>query len=121
MEKYYTVTVFDKLDIDENVTEDILEDMRLKDVLGFSHQYFGDIWTCGVFPDKDDAMGVVEKNITDIHEDCYRYAIIEEYSFGLYPFLRGYWLYKWDNQNKSFIPFHHRFFELKFQGFTFYK
>ena len=39
----------------------------------------------GYFITQQAAIDVVEKNRCDIHENCYKYAVIEELSSGLYP------------------------------------
>jgi hypothetical protein len=44
------------------------------------------------------ADGIVSSNICDLWETCYEYACIEKIGFGLYPFPRERWLYKY-NQN----------------------
>ena len=85
---------------------------------GFLHKHFGDIWTCGVFENEEDAVHVVENNVTDIQETCYGYAVVEKYTAGLYPFMRDFKLYKWDGE--KFVRCEDSpLFHVGFQGFTF--
>lgn len=39
----------------------------------------------GIFEDKDTALNIVTKNLGDIFEYYYDYAIVEEFQTGLYP------------------------------------
>jgi len=39
----------------------------------------------GFFGTLDEAIDVIEKNKCDIHENCYKYAVIEGLEPGLYP------------------------------------
>lgn len=116
---YATVTVFDKIDFLEELTKETWEKMLISELHNFRHNHFGDVWTCGLYYTVDDAKEIVEKNITDIQEGCYDYAIVEEYQYGTYPFMGQCFLYKWDNENKCFIPYDHPFLHVGFQGFTF--
>ena len=50
-----------------------------------------------------EAKEVVEKNICDIFEYCYKYAVIEELEPYLYPERRNVWWYKWDNEKNSIV------------------
>ena len=52
--------------------------------------------TIGYFLTLEDAKRVVKKNICDIHEDYYRYAVIEEVEQGLYSSTesKSFW-YRW--------------------------
>ena len=120
MEKYYSVVVFDKLDLPDNITKEEIEERHLKDIDGFYRTHFGDIWSCAIYPNAEDAIETVEKNITDIREDCYEYALVEEYAYGLYPHLLSCKLYKWDYEQKKFVPHHHCMLDKWFQGFTFF-
>lgn len=119
MLEFYTVTVFDKLDLPDGLNRESYSNLMVQEVHeGFLHKHFGDVWTCGVFENQEDAVRIVEENVTDIQETCYGYAIVEKCTAGLYPFLRWFSLYKWDGER--FVeckdsPLHH----VGFQGFTF--
>lgn len=52
----------------------------------------------------EEAKEVVEKNICDIFEYCYKYAVIEELEPYLYPERRNVWWYKWDNEKEQYCP-----------------
>lgn len=43
----------------------------------------GDTRTWGFFSNKEDAIDVLHKNVTDMHELYYDYAVIEEYNEGI--------------------------------------
>ena len=119
-EKYYTVTVTDKFDIDETLSSEEVSNLRIKELDKYSHNHFGDVWTCGLYKSLEDAKYIVENNVTDIQEGCYGYAIIEDYNYGTYPHMNECWLYKWDNGKKAFLPYKHNYTTNGFQGFTFY-
>lgn len=119
--RFYTVSVFDKIDFEEDITKDKWSKLMIEELGTFFRKHFGDIWTCGTFLLKDDALRVIESNITDIQENCYKYAIMEEYSFGLYPHLIEAKLYIWNKEKQKFEPYNHNFLNVGFQGFTFSK
>lgn len=50
----------------------------------------------------EDAKAVVEKNMCDIFEYCYKYAVIEELEPYLYPERKNVWWYKWDNEKEQY-------------------
>lgn len=52
----------------------------------------------------EEAKNVVEKNICDIFEYCYEYAVIEELEPYLYPERRNVWWYKWDKEKEQYCP-----------------
>ena len=52
----------------------------------------------------EEAKEVVEKNICDIFEYCYEYAVIEEFEPYLYPERKNVWWYKWDNEKEKYCP-----------------
>lgn len=52
----------------------------------------------------EDAKEVVEKNMCDIFEYCYKYAVIEELEPYLYPERRNVWWYKWDKEKEQYCP-----------------
>ena len=119
MENYYTVTVFDKLDLPDGLNRESYSNLMIAEVNeNFLRKHYGDIWTCGVFMNEEDAIRVVEENITDIQETCYGYAIVETYTMGLYPFMRDFKLYKWDGE-KFVRCTESPLFHVGFQGFTF--
>jgi hypothetical protein len=55
-------------------------------------------WTSNFF----DAERVIIKNIGDIWEYNYNYAVIEELAEGLYPHPIQEWWFKWDNKIKGY-------------------
>lgn len=52
----------------------------------------------------EEAKNVVEKNMCDIFEYCYEYAVIEELEPCLYPERRNVWWYKWDKEKEQYCP-----------------
>lgn len=52
----------------------------------------------------EEAKEVVEKNMCDIFEYCYKYAVIEELEPYLYPERRNVWWYKWDKEKEQYCP-----------------
>ena len=52
----------------------------------------------------EEAKEVVEKNMCDIFEYCYEYAVIEELEPYLYPERKNVWWYKWDNEKEKYCP-----------------
>lgn len=120
MNKFYAIVVFDKLELSAEITRDKVEELKLANIDTFYRTYFGDIWPCGIFAAEQEAIDVVENNKTDIHENCYQYALIEEYDFGLYPHPLSCKLYKWDENEKKYRPTTHPLFDRFFSGFTFY-
>ena len=52
----------------------------------------------------EDAKAVVEENMCDIFEYCYKYAVIEELEPYLYPERKNVWWYKWDNEKEQYCP-----------------
>ena len=65
-QKYYFITVFEKLDIDN---------------LGWPDYGSNRCW--GFYTDKDKAFQAVHENWTDMEETIYHYALIEEYEEGI--------------------------------------
>ena len=116
--KLYTVTVFDKLDLPSDINKEKYYDLMIKELKSFYHNRFGDIWTCGIFDDINEAIRVVEHNVTDIQEGCYKYALVEEYFLGLYPHLKSYRLYCWNGQKFELMK-NSILDNVDFQGFTF--
>lgn len=52
----------------------------------------------------EEAKEVVEENMCDIFEYCYKYAVIEELEPYLYPERKNVWWYKWDNEKEKYCP-----------------
>ena len=52
----------------------------------------------------EEAKEVVEENMCDIFEYCYKYAVIEELEPYLYPERKGVWWYKWDKEKEQYLP-----------------
>ena len=99
MKEMYAVTVFDKVDLPENIDGYMFNALMINELETFRHNHFGDVWTCAILDNYDEAVAIVENNITDIQEGCYRYAIIETWTRGLYPHMTGYALYEWDGSH----------------------
>lgn len=51
----------------------------------------------------EDAKAVVEENICDIFEYCYKYAVIEELEPYLYSERKNVWWYKWDKEQEKYL------------------
>jgi hypothetical protein len=92
----------------------------IKEYDTFYKKIFGDIWCCGMFDNIERAREVVISNATDIQEGCYQYAIIEEYTLGLYPHLESFEIYKWDKKKKQFLPHENTLDRKIFQGVSFH-
>ena len=116
--KLYTVTVFDKLELPSDIDKDKYYDLMIKELRNFYHNHFGDIWTCGIFDNANDARHTVEHNVTDIQEGCYDYALVEEYFLGLYPHLQSYTLYRWNGEKFEQVKTS-VLDKVDFQGFAF--
>lgn len=52
----------------------------------------------------EEAEYIILNNITDIHENCYDYAIIEEIYPGVAPDGCVEWFFKWDEDNRCYKP-----------------
>lgn len=53
----------------------------------------------GYYFDKKDALECIEQNLGDIHEDSYKYAVIEEVESGLYPHTPSFLWFQWIDDN----------------------
>ena len=113
---FYTITVFDKLDLPTDITKKTYDDLLTEENIDFNRNHYGDIWVCGLYKSEEEAIAVVEGNITDIHEGCYGYALVEEYNYGLYPLMSKCHLYKWDKEMKAYLPYNHGILNCGFQG-----
>ena len=62
--------------------------------------------TWGWFGTFEDAVEVIEKNISDIWECFYEYAMIDEVPEGICTFPRQEWWWKWEGDDKTgkYIP-----------------
>jgi hypothetical protein len=61
----------------------------------------------GWFKTKEEAQKCVDKNYGDIFEcGSYPYAVIEEIPWGLYPYCKESWWFKWSGSRKTgkYIP-----------------
>ena len=59
----------------------------------------------GWFASEREANLAVKNNLNNIHEDYYRFAVVEKVFPGFYPFCPNHeamW-YQWDNQSKKYI------------------
>lgn len=52
----------------------------------------------------EEAEYIVLNNITDIHENCYDYTIIEEVYPGVAPDGCIEWFFKWDKKSQCYQP-----------------
>ena len=59
--------------------------------------------TMGYYNNFYDASAVVRRNICDIHETIYHYAVIEEISEGVYPIVISRCFYKYNNKKNEYI------------------
>ena len=58
----------------------------------------------GYYSNFGSVNSVLQKNICDIQERIYHYAIVEEISEGVYPAVEERWFYKYDEENDGFYP-----------------
>lgn len=79
MNKIYTITVCEKLEIDKYKFPD----------LGYST-------TIGFYMSKDKAFNAVKSNALDMRETCYDFALIEETEEGLYKPSKERWWFKYN-------------------------
>lgn len=80
--KYYFITV--------------MEHIGFKDDNNSYIAYFGDKRTWGFYSSFEDADNVIRNNVTDIHEGCYDYAVIEEYEEGISGYTGECWWYEYN-------------------------
>lgn len=87
----YTITTFEKYEIDHNTNGNI----EVKT---------GDVRTIGFYSDLNIAMSDVEHNSCDMYEGCYEYVLIEGFQEGLYcfPSVLPRFLYKFNKQTKHY-------------------
>lgn len=52
----------------------------------------------------EEAEHIILNNITDIHENCYSYTVIEKIYPGIAPDGCVEWFFKWDKENKCYKP-----------------
>lgn len=60
--------------------------------------------TVGWFPTFNLADYATVNNFGDIHETGYQYAVIEEMEFGLYPYCKRDFWYKFDKEQEEYVP-----------------
>lgn len=58
----------------------------------------------GWYSDFATAEESVRDNACDINETCYRYALIEECSEGLYQYAPHHWLYEYNKETDTYNP-----------------
>ena len=88
----YTITMVEKI-------EDIyLDDGR---VMGLPE--FGDTYTAGFYYTKQFAVEALCKNIADIKDYVYDYAVIEKYEPCVLSFSREATWFKWDEEKEGFL------------------
>ena len=79
METVFTVGVIEKIDIAKSIKRCV-----------------------GYFKSFEEAEDVVKNNITDIYSCLYEYAVIEEFSDGLYPKAKSIHFYKYDEETNKY-------------------
>ena len=60
--------------------------------------------TPAFFSNLKDAKICLKENWGDIHECDFNYAVIEKTTYGVYPFSKKEYWYKWSNTKQMFIP-----------------
>ena len=63
-------------------------------------ELYGGAW--GYYRNKEDAVDAVHRNVTDIHETIYPYAIIERLEQGLFPVPKEREWFGWDDEKYGF-------------------
>ena len=84
-EPVYIITCFEKLEKDKNGWPD-----------------FGGMAFMGLYREKEIAFENVKINNCDIAERCYKYAVIEEVTPGLYQYPRPRWFFKYNFKEDIF-------------------
>jgi hypothetical protein len=82
----YFITVFDKVEP---------SDMFLAE--------FGDQRTWGYYPEYVLAANALHKNVTDLHEGCYEYAVIEKIDWGICAICDERQWFKWDREKRGYF------------------
>lgn len=82
----YFITCFQKIESDEYGL-----DIGASRVMGY-YSSFNSVST------------VLKKNICDIQERLYRYAVVEKIEEGIYPITTGRWFYEYDEEKDGFYP-----------------
>lgn len=93
----------------------VLEDSR-NTSYGFS--YHGDIRVWGFYFDKPSAIKALHENWTDIHEDCYEFATIEEYQEGVVAKIKSIQWFQWDERNDGYFEIEKPEWESEYYGFA---
>lgn len=65
---------------------------------------FGDQRTWGYYSDREKAVQALHKNLTDMYEYLYDYALIEKFEEGICPYAspnNRQW-FKWDSERKGY-------------------
>ena len=63
----------------------------------------GEFRTIGYYPNKGMAIEDVLENAIDMHEDMYKYAVIEFIPFGLYQPATKKIFFEWDDQSRHYF------------------
>jgi len=82
----YFITVFEKIEPSE---------MYLAE--------FGDQRTWGYYPEYEYAAEVLHENVTDMHEGCYEYALIENIDYGICAIADERQWFKWDAEKRGYF------------------
>jgi hypothetical protein len=60
--------------------------------------------TFGCFPTFQLADDSLKRNILNMHEYLYTYAVVEEIGYGVHPNVCKRWFYKYDREKDGFFP-----------------
>lgn len=64
---------------------------------------FGDQRTWGYYPEYEWAVEALHENVTDIHEGCYEYAVIEKIDYGICAICEKRQWFKWDKEKRVYF------------------
>ena len=82
----YFITVFDKCEPSEQFLAE-----------------FGCQRTWGYYPEYEWAAEALHKNVTDMHEGCYNYAVIEKIDWGICAICEKSQWFKWDKEKRGYF------------------
>ena len=78
----------------------VFEKMEPSDV--FFAKY-GDKRTWGYYPEYEMAANALHENRTDMHEGCYKYAVIEKIGYGICAYCEKRQWFKWDKDKDGYF------------------
>lgn len=79
----------------------------------------GEFRPIGYYPHKEMAIEDVLENAIDMHEDMYKYAVIEKIPMGLYQLAEERIFFKWDEDKHGFFEVDGKQFEDCFGNYAF--